>query len=404
MTGMEGSGATLTARSGRRCRAAWVIPMLWAFAAGAVSAADSPAAETKGFTRAEATSIIREARKIVSPNGVEELLEIPIGGTKQWISVRGRDRGNPVLLMIHGGPASPEMPSSWFFENGWEDYFTVVQWDQRGSGKSYNSNDPEIIRPTLTAERMVDDAGEVVQFLRKRYGKDKIFVLGHSWGSLVGISLAHAHPEWLHAYIGSGQIINEQEGERVSYADTLRAAEAAGNPVAIQELKAIAPYPEADGSLPIEKIGTERKWSIIFGGLTYGRSTYDYYENLFKLSPEYTEQDVAAIDKGSALSLGPLLPVLAGFNYSKFTRFKCPILLFEGRHDDTTPSVVAARWLERVRAPGKKFVWFENSSHMVMVEEPGRFLVHLVQDALPYAEQRHGTSGHHKSLTNLKAS
>jgi proline iminopeptidase len=126
------------------------------------------------------------------------------------------------------------------------------------------------------------------------------------------------------------------------------------------------------------------------GGLTYKRSTYDYYENLFRLSPEYTEQDVAAIDQGSALSLGPLLPVLASFNYSNVTRFKCPILLFEGRHDDTTPSEIAARWLDRVKAPGKKLVWFENSSHMVMVEEPGRFLVHLVQDARPYAGRSEG--------------
>jgi proline iminopeptidase len=361
-----------------------------AFWASAGVQAQAPAAEKSGLTRAEAASIIGEARRIVSPNGVEELLEIPIGGTKQWISVRGRDRGNPVLLMIHGGPASPEMPSSWYFQNGWEDYFTVVQWDQRGSGKSYRSNDPDTIRPTLSAQRMVDDAGEVVQFLRKRYAKDKIFVLGHSWGSLLGISLAQTHPEWLYAYIGSGQMTDGRQNERVAYANTLRAAEAANNPLAIKELKAIAPYPEADGSIPIEKIGTERKWSVVLGGLTYKRSTYDYYENLFKLSPEYTEQDVAAIDQGSALSLGPLLPVLAGFNYSNVTQFKCPILLFEGRHDDTTPSEIAARWLERVKAPAKKFVWFENSSHMVMIEEPGRFLVHLVQDARPYAGQSKG--------------
>jgi len=132
---------------------------------------------------------------------------------------------------------------------------------------------------------------------------------------------------------------------------------------------------------------TERKWSVILGGLTYGRSTYGYYENLFQLSPEYTDQDVAAIDKGSELSLGPLLPVMAGLNYNRVTQFKCPILLFEGRHDDTTPAQVAAKWLERVRAPAKKIIWFENSAHMAMVEEPGRFLIHLVQDARPYAER-----------------
>ena len=361
--------------------ARYVILTAAAMWAGAAQSAE------KTYTRAQVTSIIGEARKIVSPNGVEELLEIPIGGTQQWISVRGRDRRNPVLLMIHGGPASPEMPSSWFFQNGWEDYFTVVQWDQRGSGKSYSANDPKVIQPTLTLQRMVDDAVEVIQFLRTRYAKDKVFVLGHSWGSVIGVGLAQQHADLLYAYIGTGQWISGTENEEVSYLDTLRAAEAAGNQHAIEELKAIAPYPEADGSLPLAKIGTERKWSVILGGLTYGRSTYGYYENLFQLSPEYTDQDVAAIDKGSELSLGPLLPVMAGLNYNRVTQFKCPILLFEGRHDDTTPAQIAAKWLERVRAPAKKIIWFENSAHMAMVEEPGRFLIHLVQDARPYAER-----------------
>jgi proline iminopeptidase len=365
----------------------WHFAPLCALTAGlACSAwgADSPTAD-KTFTRAQMTSIIGEARKIVAPNGIEELIEIPVGGTQQWISVRGRNRNNPILLMIHGGPASPEMPSSWFFQTGWEDYFTVVQWDQRGSGKSFGANDPEAIRPTLSTARIVADAGEVVQLLRKKYGKEKIFVLGHSWGSVIGLRLAHEHPEWLYAYIGTGQVINGKENERIAYANTLLAAEAAGNQSAVEELKAIAPYPEINGSVPLDKIGKERHWSVILGGLTYNRSTYAFYENLFQLSPEYSSQDVASIDKGSELSLGPLLPEMLNFNYSAVTDFKCPILLFEGRHDATTPSQIAAEWFAKVHAPAKKLVWFEDSAHMVMIEEPGRYLVHLVQDARPYS-------------------
>jgi len=353
--------------------------------AQSTDSASSPARPERTFTRSEVTSIIRNARKIVTPNGVEEQLEISIGGAKQWISVRGRDRRNPVLLVIHGGPASPEMPSSWFFENSWEDYFTVVQWDQRGAGKSYLANDPETIRPTITERRIVDDAGEVVQYLRKRYGKEKIFVLGHSWGSLVGITLAHEHPEWLYAYIGAGQMIDAKSAEPVAYANTLKNAVAADSQRAIAELKGIAPYPEADGSIPFAKINTERKWSVALGGLAFGHSTYGWYEKLFLLSPDYSEADVQAVDKGSELSFASLLPVIANFNYSNVTKFGCPILLFEGRHDNTTPSEIAEKWMARVQAPGKKLVWFENSAHMMMIEEPGRFLVHLVQDARPYA-------------------
>jgi proline iminopeptidase len=356
-----------------------VAVMLMCSTALAAQAAD------KTYTRKEVTSIIREGRKIVAPNGVEELLEIPVNGSKQWISVRGSDRDNPVLLMIHGGPASPEMPSSWFFENGWEDYFTVVQWDQRGAGKSFNSNDPKLIEPTLSIATVAEDAAQVVEYLRNRYHKNKVFVLGHSWGSIVGLTLAQAHPELLYAYIGTGQVINAAENERIGYANTLKAAENAGNQIAIKELKALAPYPPPDGAGLLEKLSTERKWSVALGGLGYGRQSFGWYGNLFELSPEYSLADIAAIDKGSKFSLGKLWPQLTGVDFSNTTEFRCPILLIEGRRDNTTPSEIAAAWLDKVHAPGKKLVWLEHAAHMTMLEEPGRFLVHLVQDARPYA-------------------
>jgi proline iminopeptidase len=342
--------------------------------------------EEKHFSRTEVTGIVADARKIVSEKGVEELLEIPVGGTKQWLSVRGRDRGNPILLMIHGGPASPEMPTSWYFQSGWEDYFTVVQWDQRGSGKTYNANDPQSIGPTLSLDRIAEDAHEVVQYLLARYAKPKLFVLGHSWGSLVGLQLAHQHPELLYAYVGMGQIINGHDSERVGYEMTLRTARRRGNAKAVAELESIAPYPNLDGSVPLDKINTERTWSVAFGGLTWGRGSLDYYTALTQLAPEYTEADVAAIDKGSHLSLGPLLPAMVAFDYSKVTDWHCPIIMFAGRHDTTTPPSVTAAWLERVAAPAKKLIWFENSAHMMMMEEPGRMLVHLVEDVRPLAQ------------------
>lgn len=338
-----------------------------------------------------AKEIIANFRKIVTPNGVEEQLEIPIGGTKQWITVRGRNRANPILLLIHGGPASPEMPISWAFQSGWEDYFTVVQWDQRGAGKSYNSNDPEHVRPTLSLERIVADAAEVIEFLRQRYGKERVFVLGHSWGSLVGVYLAYQHPELLHAYVGMGQVINGPEAERVGYEWVLRAAEKDGNAQALKELRAIAPYPEKDGSVPLEKIDVQRKWSVYYGGLTVGRKDLKFYYDVAQLSPDYSEADVKALDKGSQLSLGPLLPNLWR-DHTHMKRFRTPIVMFEGRHDYTTPSEVVADWFAEIEAPVKKLIWFELSAHMMPVEEPGRLLVHLVQDVLPLAGVEAGPS------------
>jgi pimeloyl-ACP methyl ester carboxylesterase len=336
------------------------------------------------FTQDRARKIIGDLQRVVTKNGIDEQKKITLGGIKQWITIRGRDRDNPILLFLHGGPAAPEMPTSWTFQNPWEDYFTVVQWDQRGSGKTYNANDPDRIAPTLTVTRMEKDTEELVQYLRRKYHKKKIFVLGHSWGSLLGIMLAHNHPEWLYAYVGMGQMIDSQASERDSYETTLKAARAAHDRVAVKELESIAPYP--GGALSLDKINIERKWSVTYGGLSWNRDSYAYYYRATELSPDYTDNDLTAIDKGSLLSLAQLLPAFSTFDYSGVTDFKCPIIIFNGRHDETVSANVAADWFAHVHAPAKKLVWFENSAHMMQIEEPGKVLVHLVEDVRPLAE------------------
>jgi proline iminopeptidase len=363
-----------------------------ATAVGLLLAPAANAGEDKTYTRAEITKSFRDLRKVLTPNGVEEQLQIDIGGVKQWITVRGKDRNNPILLMIHGGPAAPETPMSFWFQNGWEEYFTVVQWDQRGAGKTYNANDPAVVGPTLSLGRIVEDSNEVVDYLRQRYGKQKVFVLGHSWGSLVGLSLAQQHPEKLYAYVGMGQVINGVEGERVGYEWTLKKARDAGNAEAVKELQALEPYPEKNGDVPLDKINIERKWSVFYGGLTKGRDDFDYYGKVERFSPDYRLEDVAGVGKGSGLSLPRLLPYLASFNFTNVTKFKTPIVIFAGRNDYTTPSPVAAEWFKHVQAPKKKIVWFEESAHMMQVEEPGKMLVTLVQDVRPLAPPTRATA------------
>lgn len=341
--------------------------------------ADAP----KPFTQDEARGIVGKLQKIVSPRGIDERTEVDIGGIKQWITVRGRDSRNPILLFIHGGPAAPEMPTSWTFQDGWEDYFTVVQWDQRGSGKTYAANDPAKVKPTLSVDRMEQDTAELVQYLRRKYGKDKIFVLGHSWGTILGLRLAEEHPEWLYAYVGMGQITDMQKSERLDYLATLKAAEEAGNAQAVKELKALEPYPSASGDVSLDAIDVERKWSVTYGGLSWRRDSYAYYYNATELSPDYSDADLKAIDQGSLLSLTQLLPSMIHADFTKVTDFKCPIVLFNGRHDTTVSASVAADWFKTVHAPVKKLVWFEDSAHMMQIEQPGAVLLHLVQDVRP---------------------
>jgi pimeloyl-ACP methyl ester carboxylesterase len=354
------------------------------FAAGAALAAVVPLSATAA-PPPDPHAILAEVGKIVSSNGIDEAKAVEIGGIRQWVTVRGRDRRNPILLVIHGGPAAPDLPNRYLFEAPWTDYFTVVEWDQRGAGKTYELNDPATVAPTMHKERMIQDAEELVAYLRTTYGKKKIFALGHSWGTVLGLSLAERHPDWLYAYIGVGQIIDMRAGERIGYEATLEAARKAGDAQAIKELTAIAPYPEANGDLPIDKIDVERKWSVRYGGLSHGRQSYDYLENAERLSPDYSEADFKAIDAGSGFSFPKLLPEMGATDFTKLKRLDCPLLIFAGRYDYTTPTAPVELWFKQLSAPSKHFVWFENSAHMMYAEEPGRVLVHLVQDALPFA-------------------
>ena len=337
-------------------------------------------------SRGEATRIVAEMRRIVTPEGIERLEKVRIGGIDQWISVRGRDRRNPILLFIHGGPASTEMPVSWLYQSGWEDYFTVVQWDQRGAGKTWVANDPAVVEPTIAADRMIADGEELAAWLREHYGKRKIFVLGHSWGSIIGLELARRHPDWLHAYIGMGQMIHGRDNERLGYEWALQAARADHNDKAVQQLLAIAPYPRADGTVTVPQIITQRDWVIHYGGLTWGRPDFDYAQDAAKFSPDYTRKELSPEDNIGE-SLPRLLPAMMAWDVRNVTHLDCPVFIFAGRHDYETPSQLAVDWLAALHAPRKGLVMFENSAHMMELEEPGKVLVHLVTDVRPIAEE-----------------
>jgi proline iminopeptidase len=331
-------------------------------------------------------ALVTDIDRIVTPNGVQESFVATLGGARQVVSVRGADRRNPILLFVHGGPGSVEMPFSWAFQRPWEDFFTVVQWDQRGAGKSFPLNDPKTLAPTLTVDRYRDDAIELIELLRRKYGQRKIFLMGHSWGSVVGLSVAEKRPDLLFAYIGVGQMIDFQENERVGYAWTLDQARKDGNAQAVRELEALKPYP-GPGSFDIAKMTTERNWSIHYGALAAGRQDADFYFHAGRLSPEYTAADRKALDAGSDFSIATLWPKLSGISFKQVHRIDTPVFLFLGRHDYTVPAPIAATWMEQLSAPKKATIWFENSAHLPMFEEPGHMLAALLDRVRPLAPQ-----------------
>lgn len=358
------------------------------FALGLCACGIAPAAEPVApASRAEATKIIADMRRIVTDHGVERLQKVRIGGIDQWVSIRGNDRRNPVLLMLHGGPGWVSMPSSWYFQRGWEEYFTVVQWDQRGAGKTFVENDPAKVAPTMTRERMVEDTVEMVAWLRHEFGKDKIFVLGHSWGSYLGLELAQRKPQWLHAYIGMGQVTNAPESERRGWAWTLQQAQHDGNDEAIAELESLAPYAHGDAPVSLADLMKQRKWLNFYGGMVHNRRGGEAEGAAIGLSPEYSDADVAGVWAANDFSVEHLLAGVLTLDMGRVQGLDCPLLLFLGRHDYNVSSSLAAEWFERVQAPSKRLVWFEDSAHEVMNEEPGKTLLSLVRYARPIAER-----------------
>jgi proline iminopeptidase len=384
-----GFNATLGRRLDIGGAASATLSLALAAALLAVSASSAAGAEPspKSFSRAQATRIIADARRIVTPRGIERLEKVHLSGIDQWVSIRGADNRNPVLLLIHGGPGYVSIPLSWWFTRGWEEYFTVVQWDQRGSGKTYLLNSPAAVAPTLTLERMVADAEDMTDWARKQLGKQKVFVIGQSFGSYLGLELARRHPDWLYAYIGVGQLTDGPESERRGWNFAHAAAQRAGNAQAVRELESIAPYFSAGRRPSLDDIYTQRKWVEFYGGLMAYRQGGSAESHLVELSPDYTDEEIEHIWQGNEFIERYLLAQTLGLDLSRTHKLDCPLIVFAGRHDYVVNAQLAATWFESVSAPAKQFVWFENSGHLIMSEEPGKFLISLLRYARPFAER-----------------
>lgn len=358
-----------------------IRPMLLAFLLGFAMPALA-FAQTTPDPYHRAREIVADIGRIVSPQGVQETYTVGLGGTRQVVNVRGADRSNPILLFIHGGPGAVEMPIAWAFQRPWEDFFTVVQWDQRGAGKSYLLNDPNTIAATMTPDQYRDDAIGLIEQLRARYGQRKVFVLGHSWGSIVGLSVAAKRPDLLHAYIGMGQIIDMRENERVGMAWTLAEARRRGDAEAVREVEVLRPYPDR-GPFTIEQADGWRRWAIRYGALAAYRPDANFYLRAPRLSPEYTAADRQAWNDGAVLTVNTLWPRLADLSFQGVRRLDVPVIMLLGRHDYVTPSSITQRWMADLSAPVKQVIWFEHSAHLPMIEEPGRTLKALLDHVRP---------------------
>lgn len=341
---------------------------------------------------------------VQDPSGIEELKPVKIGGVDQWLHIRGRNRNNPVLLFIHGGPGFRMIGTMDAIQRPWEDYFTVVHWDQRQSGKSYNPSDSS--DAPFTVDQFVNDATEVIQYLRQHLGQEKIFVLGHSWGSILGMHVAKRHPEWLHAYIGVGQIVNITDNLRIIHERLLGHAREQNETEVVDKLESIAPmlfqdppellkyFEENIGFLcrELSRLGSEITMRHLF--LDDFASAWGFERSV---SPHLTFTDLQNdIIHGNSLSTGfweaarRLMKDQMTVDLPKDIgcSFEVPIFFFSGRHDYQTPTTLSEQWFSKIEAPHKAVVYFENSCHMIFNEEPGKMLTTLVNQVLPFAQSK----------------
>jgi pimeloyl-ACP methyl ester carboxylesterase len=322
--------------------------------------------------------VTARAIAIHSLNGIDEGMYVKVGGIDQWIQIRGQDRNNPVLLCLHGGPGG-----SWLAQTAvllpWEKEFTVVQWDQRGAGKTLESTGPSIAA-TMSADRMAQDGIELSEFLQTHLHKEKLVLLGFSWGSLLGIHMAKMRPDLFYAYVGTGQVSNMPKAQQMSYAYVLEKARAANDTRTVRGLMGIGPPPFDS----MEKIG------LFFQGLNKYECESDQNPGAGVFSaPNYSLRDIYYLMKG--FSQVPTFRVyhemLSADLYSLGPDFTIPIFIFQGAEDERTPAPLAKEYLEWISAPHKGFVLFDGAGHFAALSMPDRFLQELVTRVRPVTVQ-----------------
>lgn len=357
---------------------------------GLLLAAGFPA-PTLGAQRVAATvprdsiaARLRDLDRIHTPEGIEEVEALDVNGSRQWISIRGLNRANPVLLVLHGGPGSALMGMTWAYQKPWEDFFTVVNWDQRGVGKSFSPADSARLGPTLSPEQLARDAAVVARHIREKLGPRPMVVMGFSYGTSIGPRLVEMHPDWFSVYVGVGQMSNENN-EKIIYDEVVRRARAKNDTAVLRQLDSIAPYPPTDRRPNYRELNMIRRYGALYDGNWYGKRDLALYYALPAWGPEYTLDEAANVGPAMGWMGRHLVDGRNGERPRIIERFAVPVVILGGRNDLMTTYAGARAWFDRITAPKKAFITFERSAHFIMFEEPGRFLLTLVNTVLPLA-------------------
>lgn len=310
-----------------------------------------------------------------APGGISRLERVELGGVRQWISIRAADPQAPVLLFLHGGPGSANIAKLRQQVPELEQHFVVVNWDQPGAGRSAS---PGFDYGSLSIERMVWDAHDLVTYLKARFGVEKIYLLGFSWGTVLGLELAARYPGDFYAYIGVSQVVSPLEGERLSLEYVQGVARDTGNAQAVAELADIDPTYRGEDW--VHQVTTERNWLLRFGGVYHTTDNYNHEIWMLLRAPEYSLFDIGPWLLGSRRSLRQLWTEVMNVDFfSTIPQLNVPVYFFAGRFDYNVPSALAERYYQGlIDPPGKHLVWFENSAHDIFFDEPDRLVAEML--------------------------
>ena len=298
--------------------------------------------------------------------------------------IRGESVANPPLILLHGGPGLSETGFFRHFNAPLEKSFTVVYWDQRGAGKSF---DRKIPRSSMTVEQFISDLDELVDAVCERLGKTKVAIFGHSWGSALGVLYAARFPEKVAAYVGSGQIGDWAAGESASYAFALAEAQRLGNRRAVKKLRAIGPPPYTRQRL----WSRERTWLSRFEGRMSLEGAVEFGTSRARRAGVLDPRSAQHL-RGFRFSLDAMWAEVSRLNLIELApALQMPVFFFLGRKDHWVPPETSVAYFDALTAPSKKLVWFEESGHEPFVDEPDKFnaaMAELVRPASRIGEAR----------------
>lgn len=330
------------------------------------------------------TPAITDAQGQPLPGSIATLERVTLNGSQQWVSIRGQDTTMPVLLFLAGGPGGSQLATARYALGGLEAHFVVVNWEQPGAGKSFDAVD----RTTITPERYIADAHALVLHLRERFGQDKVYVLGESWGSALGIMLVQRYPELFHAFVGTGQMVAFLENDLMCYDFALNWARARGDAQKVEALTQQGPPPY---------YGPGMSWKEAaflmdtFNYMNANPAIADNGANTFRdlAAPEYGLYDKVSWFRGVLETLDLVYPQLWEVDFrQQATKLAVPVYFLIGRHDINAPTVLAEQYFALLDAPHKEIVWFEHSGHTPWVSESDRFVRVMVEMVLAGTQGR----------------